>query len=99
MTPVPCLPAPTAPITSNGGIITSELREKMIREMQLRQLSERTQESYLFGVRSLAKYFMRPPDQLSDQQIQDFILYIIYKVLRGATARTLEALGLLSAAP
>lgn len=66
-----------APITSNGGIIMSELREKMIREMQLRQLSERTQESYLFGVRSLAKHYMRPPDQLTDQQIQDFILYML----------------------
>lgn len=55
----------------------SELRERMIREMQLRRFSERTQESYLFGVRSLAKHYKRPPDQLSDTEVQDFILYML----------------------
>ena len=55
----------------------SELRERMIREMQLRRLSERTQESYLFGVRSLAKHYMRSPDQLTDREVQDFILHLL----------------------
>jgi site-specific recombinase XerD len=55
----------------------SELRDRMIREMQLRRLSERTQESYLFGVRSLAKHYGLPPDQLTDRQVQDFILYML----------------------
>jgi len=53
----------------------TELREKMIRDMQLRRFSDRTQESYLFGVRNLAKHYMRPPDQLTDQQVQDFLLH------------------------
>ena len=55
----------------------SELREKMIRDMQLRQLSDRTQESYLFGVRSLAKHYMRPPDQITDREVQDYILHML----------------------
>lgn len=55
----------------------SELRERMIREMQLRRLSERTQASYLFGVRSLAKHYMRSPDQLTDREVQDFILHML----------------------
>ena len=55
----------------------SELREKMIREMQLRRLSERTQESYLFVVRQLAKHYMRSPDQLTDREVQDHLLYLL----------------------
>lgn len=55
----------------------SELRDRMIRDMQLRRLSDRTQESYLFGVRDLAKHFMRPPDQLTDREVQDYILHML----------------------
>ncbi len=55
----------------------SELRERMIRDMQLRRLSDRTQESYLHGVRGLAKHFMRPPDQLTDREVQDYLLHLL----------------------
>lgn len=55
----------------------SELRERMIRDMQLRRLSDHTQECYLLGVRSLAVHFKRPPDQLTDEQIKDFILHML----------------------
>lgn len=34
----------------------SELSERMVRDMQLRRLADRTQEAYLYGVRSLAKH-------------------------------------------
>lgn len=55
----------------------SELREKMIRDMQLRRFSERTQESYLYGVHCIAKHYMQPPDQLTDRQVQDYILHML----------------------
>ena len=53
------------------------LRERMIREMQLRCLSERTQESYVQGVRKLAKHFMKSPDKLTDREVQDYILNML----------------------
>jgi len=49
----------------------------MIRDMQLRRFAESTQESYLHGVREIAKHYMRPPDQLTDQQVQDYILHLL----------------------
>ena len=55
----------------------SQLRDRMIREMQLRRLSERTQEAYLHAVHRLAKHYMRPPDQISDNEVLDFILYLM----------------------
>jgi site-specific recombinase XerD len=45
--------------------------------MQLQRLSERTQGSYVHGVKSLAKHYMRSPDQLTDHQVQDFILHLL----------------------
>ena len=55
----------------------SELSERMVRDMQLRRLAERTQEAYLHGVRSLAKHYKRSPDQLTDREVQDYILHLL----------------------
>jgi hypothetical protein len=48
----------------------------MIRDMQLAGLVEGTSEAYLRAVRQLAAYYMIPPDQLSERQVQDYLLYM-----------------------
>lgn len=53
-----------------------ELRDRMVRDMDVRNLAPRTIESYLEGVKGLAKYYMRSPDQLSDQEVHGYLLYI-----------------------
>jgi integrase/recombinase XerD len=52
------------------------LRQRMLEDMQLRGLAARTQESYLAAVRQLATYFGRSPDQLSDQELRQYFLYL-----------------------
>jgi hypothetical protein len=47
-----------------------ELRDRMVRDMDVRRFSGRTVEAYVAGVRGLAKYYRRPPDQLSDEEVQ-----------------------------
>ena len=54
----------------------SELRERMIRDLRLAGLDEKTQRTYLRAVRQLAAYYMLPPDQLSERQVEDYILYV-----------------------
>ena len=54
----------------------SELRERMLRDLQLAGLNEGTQQVYLRAVRQLAAYHMLSPDQLSERQVQDYILYV-----------------------
>ena len=54
----------------------SELRERMIRDLKLAGLDEGTQRAYLRAVRQLAAYYMLPPDQLSERQVEDYILYV-----------------------
>ena len=52
------------------------LRKHMIEDMQLRGLSARTQEVYLYAVRDLARYFRRSPDQLKDEDLRRYFLYL-----------------------
>lgn len=55
----------------------TELREKMIREMQLRRFSERTQKSYVMAVAALAKHYGRAPDKITNKEVQDYLLYLM----------------------
>ena len=63
----------------------SELRERMIEDLKLAGLSEGTREGYLRAVRQLAGFYMMPPDQLTERQVQDYLLYLRDKlgVARG----------------
>jgi len=54
----------------------TELREEMIREMELRNLSENTQRSYLQAVYGLAKHYMQSPDEMSKRMIEDYLLHL-----------------------
>lgn len=44
----------------------SELRRRMTEDLQVRGLSERTQEAYARAVRKLAEHLRTPPDRLRD---------------------------------
>lgn len=50
------------------------LREKMIRDMQLRRLAERTQQAYLSAVIGLVKHYQKSPDQINEREVQDYLL-------------------------
>lgn len=54
----------------------SELRDRMIQDLKLAGLAEGTGREYLRAVRQLAAYYMVPPDQLSERQVQDYLLYV-----------------------
>jgi len=52
------------------------LRQQLIQELVLRGLSERTQEAYIHHVYHLAKFFHRSPDQLSDDQVRQYLFHL-----------------------
>lgn len=54
----------------------TELRKRMIRDLQLAGLVEGTRREYLRAVRQLAAYYMISPAQLSERQVEDYILYV-----------------------
>jgi len=55
----------------------SVLRRRFLDYMALRGLAEGTQELYVRAVRGLAAYYRRPPDQLTNEQIQAYLVYLI----------------------
>ncbi len=54
----------------------TELRQRMIECLQLRGLSERTQESYVRAVRQLAEHYHKSPDLISEEELRQYFLYI-----------------------
>lgn len=55
----------------------SPLRQQMQSDMVLRGLAARTQKSYIAAVVGVAKHYHRSPDQLSQDEIQHYLLHLI----------------------
>lgn len=55
----------------------TSLRQKMIDEMRLRNLSPGTQKGYVRRIRKLAEHFKRSPDELGPQELREYLLRLI----------------------
>ncbi len=54
------------------------LRERMTRDMRTRNLSPRTQYGYLRAVAGLAAFHGKPPDRLSQQDVEDYVGHLLF---------------------
>ena len=54
----------------------TELRKKMIRALELRNLSKHSKKSYLNAVNGISRYYGKSPDQLTQEMIEDYLLYL-----------------------
>lgn len=61
------------------------LRLRMTQDLQLRGYSERTVEAYVRAVAQLAQFHHTPPDQLTEEQIRQYLLHLatVQRVARG----------------
>jgi hypothetical protein len=48
----------------------TELQKRMIQDLQLRGLSERTQEMYVRAVRQLAQHYHKSPDLITKEELR-----------------------------
>lgn len=53
------------------------LRQRMLEDMQLRNLGTETQRSYLHYVAGLARFYQVSPQELSLEEIREYQLYMI----------------------
>ena len=58
------------------------LRQRLIEDMQLRGLAQKTQQAYVGAVRQLAAYYGKSPDVISEEELRQYFLY-----LKGETNR------------
>lgn len=71
----------------------TELRKKMIREMELRRFSLRTHEAYLHWVKRLAAYYRRSPDLLSLEQVRSYLHHLITERRLASSSTNQAAAG------
>ena len=55
----------------------SPLRQQMDNDMVLRGLADRTREAYIAAVAGIAKYYRRSPEQLSEDEVERYLLHLI----------------------
>lgn len=52
------------------------LRERMLEDLRLRGLAPKTQEAYVGAVRKLAAHYHKPPDQVTEEELRQYFLYL-----------------------
>jgi len=65
----------------------SAIRQRMIEDMQLHGYSARTQTSYLGAVRGLAGHYHRTPENITQDELRSYFLYLVKE--RGVARSTL----------
>ena len=54
----------------------TQLRRKMIRAMELKNLSSHTQRAYLAAATGIAKHYHKSPQKITKDMIEDYLLYL-----------------------
>ena len=72
----------------------SPLQQRMLEDMQLRGLSARTQEAYARAVWQLAQHYQRPPDQLRDEDLRQYFLYLANEKQLARPTTTIALCGI-----
>lgn len=54
----------------------TKLRERMLQDLQLRGYAERTQQMYTRAVRKLAEHYGKSPDQITEEELRGYFLYV-----------------------
>ena len=63
----------------------SPLRQRMIDDMTIRNMSPLTQKAYVRAVKNLSLHFMKSPDKLTFENVREYHLHLISRGLSTAT--------------
>lgn len=74
--------------------MSTTLRQKMIEDMQLRGFAARTQEAYLLAVRQLARHYHKSPDQINEEELRQYFLFLKNEKHAARSTCTLALCGI-----
>ena len=72
----------------------TQLRQRMLADMQLRGLAPKTQDSYLRAVRQLAQHYGKSPDQITEEELREYFLYLKNEKQASRSACTVAMCGI-----
>jgi site-specific recombinase XerD len=72
----------------------TQFRQQMIEALQLKGLSNRTQESYLRVVRILAEHFAKSPDLISEDELKQYFLFLTNDKAYSRSSLTISLCGI-----
>ncbi|MBW2220375.1 MAG: site-specific integrase [Deltaproteobacteria bacterium] len=72
----------------------SQLRQKMIRAMQLREFAPKTQEAYVAAVSGLAKYCNKSPGKIVQEEVENYLLHLRQDLKRSSSTCNVVISGL-----
>jgi len=67
---------------------------RMLQDLQLRGMAPSTQDDYVRSVRKISEHFNKLPDQITEDEIRDYFLYLKNVKKYGRSASTLAMCGL-----
>jgi integrase/recombinase XerD len=72
----------------------TQLRQRMIEDMQLRGYSARTQEAYARAVRQVAEHYRRSPDKLTEEELRKYFLHLANEKKWARASTTIALCGI-----
>jgi integrase/recombinase XerD len=63
----------------------SPLRQRMIDEMTIRNMSPNTQKAYIRAVKNFSRHFGKSPDKLSFEDVRKYQLHLVSRGQQAAT--------------
>jgi integrase/recombinase XerD len=72
----------------------TELQKRMMEDLQLRGMSESTQESYLRAVRKLEEHYGKSPGEITEEELRQYFLYLKNEKNYSRSASTIALCGI-----
>ena len=70
------------------------IRQRMIEDMQLHGYAEKTQTAYIGAVRSLVKHYHRTPEDITQEEVRSYFLYLVKERSVANSTLTLHLCGI-----
>jgi integrase/recombinase XerD len=74
--------------------MATPLRQKMIEDIQLNGLAARTQDAYLLAVRQLSRHYRRSPDQIDEEDLRQYFMFLKNEKHAARSTCTLALCGI-----
>jgi site-specific recombinase XerD len=74
--------------------MNTQIITRMEQDMQLLGLSQRTQETYLYRAKKIIEYFNKPPEQITNEELRQYFLYLKNEKKYARATQTIALCGI-----